>query len=279
MKTIKNFTIVVMAISLASCGGKKNSDEKIVLIPETTHIKGDLGDYFNVVDKEYTVTDDWGDMVTIEVERTDMDYSFDLKGVEPYGTSGKGVTGHAGFGVEILDEDGNVIAKTAATASGLSGMYSSDDMKEALKLKAGETGTVRWSFHFDSDKKPAKFRLTSSYEEVDSSNWDSDSSSSDDDDSSSSDDDDSYSNSSSGSQDWDELLESYEEYVDKYISYLKKASKGDMTALSEYPALMQKAQNFSDKMKNAESSMSASQWARYNKITMKMLEAAQNMHE
>lgn len=279
MKTIKNFTIVVMAISLASCGGKKNSDEKIVLIPETTHIKGDLGDYFNVVDKEYTVTDDWGDMVTIEVERTDMDYSFDLKGVEPYGTSGKGVTGHAGFGVEILDEDGNVIAKTAATASGLSGMYSSDDMKEALKLKAGETGTVRWSFHFDSDKKPAKFRLTSSYEEVDSSNWDSDSSSSDDDDSSSSDDDDSYSNSSSGSQDWDELLESYEEYVDKYISYLKKASKGDMTALSEYPALMQKAQNFSDKMKNAESSMSASQWARYNKITMKMLEAAKEMDD
>ncbi len=279
MKTIKNFTIVVMAIILASCGGKKNSDEKIVLIPETTHIKGDLGDYFNVVDKEYTVTDDWGDMVTIEVERTDMDYSFDLKGVEPYGTSGKGVTGHAGFGVEILDEDGNVIAKTAATASGLSGMYSSDDMKEALKLKAGETGTVRWSFHFDSDKKPAKFRLTSSYEEVDSSNWDSDSSSSDDDDSSSSDDDDSYSNSSSGSQDWDELLESYEEYVDKYISYLKKASKGDMTALSEYPALMQKAQNFSDKMKNAESSMTASQWARYNKITMKMLEAAKEMDD
>ncbi len=85
--------------------------------------------------------------------------------------------------------------------------------------------------------------------------------------------------SASDSEDWDELLESYEEYVDKYISYLKKASKGDMTALSEYPALMQKAQNFSDRMKNAESSMSASQWARYNKITMKMLEAAQNMHE
>ena len=280
MKTFKYFIIVVMAISLASCGGKKDSDEKIVLIPETTHIKGDLGDYFNVVDKEYTVTDGLGDLVTIEVERTDLDYSFDLKGVEPYGTSGKGITGHAGFGIEIIDEDGNVIEKTAATASGLSGMYSSDDMKEALKLKAGETGTVRWSFHFDSDKKPAKFRLTSSYEEVDSSNWDSDSSSSDDDDSLSTDDDDSYGNSSSsGSQDWDELLNSYEEYVDKYIAYLKKASKGDMTALSESATLMQKAQEFSDKMENAEGSMSASQWARYNKITMKMLEAAQKMQQ
>jgi len=94
-----------------------------------------------------------------------------------------------------------------------------------------------------------------------------------------SDDSDNYEVSSTGSENWDALLKSYEEYVDKYISYLKKASKGDMTALSEYPALMQKAQNFSDKMKNAESNMSASQWARYNKITMKMLEAAKEMDD
>lgn len=274
--------MVCLAIVFASCGGKKSSgeNEKIVLTPETTQIKGDLGDYFDVVDKEYTVTDKWGNLVSIEVMRTDVAFAFDLKGVEPYGTSGKGITGHAGFGIEIIDEDGNVIEKTAATASGLSGMYSSDDMKEALKLKAGETGTVRWSFHFDSDKKPAKFRLTSSYEEVDSSNWDSDSSSSDDDDSLSSDDDDSYGNSSSsGSQDWDELLNSYEEYVDKYIAYLKKASKGDMTALSESATLMQKAQEFSDKMENAEGSMSASQWSRYMKITNKMLNAAQELQQ
>ena len=258
MKTFKYFTISIMAICIAACGGKKNSEEKetIVLTPETTRISGDLGDYFNVVDKEYTVTDDWGDLVTIEVERTDMDYSFDLKGVEPYGTSGKGITGHAGFGIEIIDEDGNVIEKTAATASGLSGMYSSDDMKEALKLKAGETGTVRWSFHFDSDKKPAKFRLTSSYEEVDSSNWDSNSSSSDDDDSYSS-------SSSSGSQDWDALLDSYEQYVDKYISLMKKASKGDMSAMAEYPALMEKAQEVSERIKDAKDEMSSSQMARY----------------
>ena len=84
---------------------------------------------------------------------------------------------------------------------------------------------------------------------------------------------------SSDSEDWDALLNSYEEYVDKYISYFKKAAKGDANALSEYPALMKKAEDFSDKMKNAESSMSASQWARYNKITMKMLEAAKEMDD
>ena len=85
--------------------------------------------------------------------------------------------------------------------------------------------------------------------------------------------------SSTESEDWDELLESYEEYVDKYISYLKKASSGDMNALSEYPALLEKAQEFSDKMKNAQSNMSASQWSRYIKITNKMTKAAQEMNE
>lgn len=281
MKTFKYFAIAIMAVCLASCGGKKNSseNEEIVITPETTHIKGDLGDYFEVVDKEYTITHDFGDMVSIEVKRTDADYLFDLNGVEPYGTYGQGVTGNAGFGIEILDENGSVIEKIAATASGMSGMYSSDDMKEALKLKAGETGTVRWSFHLDGDKKPAKFRITSAYEEVDSSNWDSSSSSSDDEsDDNSSDDDDSYiSSSSSDSQDWDALLDSYEQYVDKYISYMKKAAKGDTSALSEYPALMKKAQEFSNKLSGAQGVMSASQWARYMRITNKMTKAAQQM--
>lgn len=252
------------AIALTSCGGKKeNSNDSIVLTPETTHIKGDLSDYYEVVDKEYTLTDDFGSIISVEVKRTDKDFDFDLEGVNPYGYFGSGVNAHAGFGIEILDENGTVIEKSSATNGGSSGMYSSDDMKEALKLKAGETGTVRWSFHFDGDKKPAKFRLTSAYEEVSGSSVDSD------------DDDDSY--SSSGSQDWDALLDSYEEYVDKYISYAKKAAKGDISALSEYPALMEKAQEFSEKMQNAQGDMSSSQWSRYMRITNKMTQAAANM--
>lgn len=81
----------------------------------------------------------------------------------------------------------------------------------------------------------------------------------------------------SGSQDWDALLNSYEQYVDKSISYMKKAEKGDMSALDEYPALMEKAQEFSEKMENAQGDMSASQWRRYMKITKKMTKAAENM--
>jgi len=85
--------------------------------------------------------------------------------------------------------------------------------------------------------------------------------------------------SESDSEDWDALLESYEEYVDKYISYMKKAAKGDMNALSEYPALLEKAQEFNEKMQNAQGVMSSSQWSRYIKITNKMTKAAQEMSD
>ena len=73
------------------------------------------------------------------------------------------------------------------------------------------------------------------------------------------------------------MLDSYEEYVDNYISLLKKAANGDRSAMAEYPALMKKAQEFGNEMKNAQGSMSASQLARYTKISTKMLKAAQEM--
>lgn len=91
------------------------------------------------------------------------------------------------------------------------------------------------------------------------------------------DDDDDLHLSSSKSEDWDALLKSYEQYVDKYITYVKKAAKGDMSALKEYPSLMQKAEEFGDKMENAQDDMSASQWAKYMKITQKMLSAANDI--
>ena len=85
--------------------------------------------------------------------------------------------------------------------------------------------------------------------------------------------------SSSDSEDFDAVLESYEEYVDQYIVLMKKAAKGDMSAMSEYPTLMEKAQELGEKMENAKGDMSASQLAKYQKITMKMAEAAQNMQK
>lgn len=83
------------------------------------------------------------------------------------------------------------------------------------------------------------------------------------------------SNDGGGSEDWDAILASYERYVDKYISYMKKAKSGDISALSEYPSLLEEAQSYSEKLQHASGQLSASQLARYQKITNKMLTAAQ----
>ena len=81
------------------------------------------------------------------------------------------------------------------------------------------------------------------------------------------------------SEDWDAVLTSYEEYVDKYITFAKKAVKGDVKALAKYPALMQKAEELSDKLEKAEDEMSSAQVARYTKISMKLAKAAEELAE
>ena len=84
--------------------------------------------------------------------------------------------------------------------------------------------------------------------------------------------------SSSDSSDWDELLSSYERYVDKYIATIKKASQGDDSAMAEYPGLMSEAKELGEKISDAKDEMSSAQWARYTKITQKMTTAAQQMY-
>ena len=263
MKTFKYFAmaaIAVVALVFASCGGSKSDDTFDVVVDNTT-IGGKLSKYFSLADKTYKYNKGIIDKVTVE-----------LTCIEPLPENLK-----AYIGVEVLDEDGTVIS------AGKPDAWSFNDYEVLRQVSPGQTVTIEIENHQNvGEEKPAKIRLSSIVEEDDDSTSSSYSSDSDDDDSSlddddSSDDDSDTASSSSGSQDWDALLNSYEQYVDKYISYMKKAAKGDMSALSEYPALMEKAQEFSEKMENAQGDMSASQWARYMKITNKMTQAAANM--
>ena len=263
MKVLKYFLMVVLTVCLASCGGKNSSGSKesFDVTVDNTTIGGKLSKYFSLADKTYKYNKGIIDKVTVE-----------LTCIEPLPENLK-----AYIGVEVLDEDGNVIS------AGKPDAWSFNDYEVLRQASPGQTVTIEIENHQNvGEEKPAKIRLSSIVEEDDDSTSSSYSSDSDDDDSSlddddSSDDDSDTASSSSGSQDWDALLNSYEQYVDKYISYMKKAAKGDMSALSEYPALMEKAQEFSEKMKNAQGDMSASQWARYMKITNKMTTAAQEM--
>lgn len=81
----------------------------------------------------------------------------------------------------------------------------------------------------------------------------------------------------SSSTDWDDVLDEYQEYVDKYISLMKKASNGDLSAMTEYVTFMEKAEKLSDKLDKAESEMTSAQLKRYVEITQKMTNAAIDM--
>lgn len=82
---------------------------------------------------------------------------------------------------------------------------------------------------------------------------------------------------SSASVDWDNLLDDYEDFIDDYIACMKKANNGDLSAISEMTELMQEVQNLSDKLANASSDLTASQYARYSKLMQKLANAASNL--
>lgn len=85
---------------------------------------------------------------------------------------------------------------------------------------------------------------------------------------------DAVSETSKGSEDWDAVLDSYEKYVDQYVKVMKKAQAGDVAAMTEYASMLEKAEDLSNKLEKAGSDLSASQAARYTKISQKLANAA-----
>lgn len=281
MKLFNYFIAVVLAICMVSCGEKENLNEVTLKVEADLN---DLGNYLTVVDKEVTITKS-------DAEEDD-ESGFAFKSSICVNVSKAVASNYSfGFDVKILDKDHIEIGDISIDYDIESDYdWNSEDFHNTLST--GKQYAVMNCFISKDDwgaedqetwEKICKEGVylilepsTSSAEFVAYSGSDSDDEGIEEEEEESIIDDDDELSSSSGSEDWDALLDSYEEYVNKYVSVMKKASKGDLSAMSEYPALMEKAQEFSDKMKNAQGSMSTSQWARYNKITMKMLEAAES---
>lgn len=72
----------------------------------------------------------------------------------------------------------------------------------------------------------------------------------------------------------DDMLDGYEEFVDKYISLFKKASKGDLSAIADCEAYLESGETLSLKVQSISSLMNAAQMKRYTEITAKMGKAA-----
>ena len=77
----------------------------------------------------------------------------------------------------------------------------------------------------------------------------------------------------------DSQLKDYSDFVEEYIVLMKKASKGDASALNRYPALMKKAEKSGKKLQvlHKDGIIDADCWKKYNKINSRMSEAAMEM--
>ena len=271
IKAMKSKILLVFAIAttlfMFSCSKeKKEGNEQLSVKPKSTQIKGDLGDYFEVVEKDYKIPleeNSFNQIITVEVKRKDVDFPFDVNKINPFGTNG-GEEYHVGFGIELLGDNGPITVKNA-TEGGMGGPYSSEDVSSLFKLKKGESGYIRWTI--DKADGIKSFQLTSALQKEDSSNLNSNDSSIDN----------GQNVSSVGSSDYDKMLDDYEEYVNQYIIFYKKAQTGDQSALTEYPAMMEKAANLQESMEKAqnENELNSTQVARMMRIQAKMVEGMQ----
>ena len=277
MKVLKYLSFAVLLMCLASC-----SEENSVTLKVEAEL-GELADYIKLTDQEVVVNmsdeknDDGVDCkvitssLALEVTKSvasNYDMDFD---VEVLDENHVNIGTLPGFKIEEgYDYDNGELSHFLNAGSVRAQMRASKKVvkltpKEQEKwnkiLKEGAYILIKPGY---SGAKYAEYKAKSSNTEVlESSNG------------TITEDEDTADSSSASSQDWDAMLDSYEEYVDRCISIAKKMAEGDMTAMTEYPALMSKAQEFCDKMENAKGSMSASQLARYTKLTEKMLKAAQ----
>ena len=84
---------------------------------------------------------------------------------------------------------------------------------------------------------------------------------------------------SSDGENWDELLNSYEKYVDQYIKSIKKIADGDISAMTEYANLIEKTTDLAGKMEKVKGQLSSEQMKRYldinNKYTKAMIDMVQ----
>lgn len=260
-----------------SCGGNNSQkDEEIIMKPNSLEVTGDMEGCFTVVDKEYKVNGDWTKKIIIEIERTEKELPFELgdRELRGYGVGGWPAAVYVGFGIEFLDEDGNILDKTEANST----PYDYEEPKTLVNLKPNGRGSITFSIYSDAEKA-TQFRITSTFREKEEEEpievTTTENDATDDTDSAIEDVEKEETSTSSSSNDFDEVLDSYEEYVDKYISYMKKAQNGDMSALAEYPALLKKAQELNKKIENSKGEMTTAQITRYTQITTKMASAMQ----
>lgn len=158
------FCLITILTVFVNCGKKNgNNDETIELNPESTNVKGDLRDCFEVVDRVYKTDNSWGTCLNVELRRKSDKLPESFKGCNSVGKGvmvGNILEAHVRVNiiVELLDADGNIIEKSTTDD-----WDNSEQCSDLFKLAIGESGTVKVSFRSLNEqiKNASKFRVSS----------------------------------------------------------------------------------------------------------------------
>lgn len=255
MKSFKLFLFAALAVFFVAC---KNS-----INPASEKIEGPLGDYFEIVPKDYKIE---GGKMTIEFIRVKEGMPDPWQEGMSIGTSSGSCA--PAFRVEFYDGDGNVVCKDSTDLS-----WDSSELDEIVSLSVSDIGKL--TFDCLDDKGIKSFKVFSTFEAYPDESSDpfgsafsvwgmgSDS--------------DGSSDETSSSEDWDAVLDSYDSYVTEYIDFVERA-KNNPSVLAESASLVKKAQDLGDKLEKAQDEMSSSQVDRYVEISKRMAEAAASLY-
>lgn len=149
MKTYNIILVAIMAIFLMGC---KSGD---TIAPKDNKIQGSLGEYFEVVDKDYKVSDG---KVSIEIKRI-------KEGLPAPWVSGMEIGCDGGqfeptFVIEFLDEDDNVVSKASTDIA-----LDMDDLRTITSLGVNESSTIQ----FECADNAVSFKMSSIFEVYDAS--------------------------------------------------------------------------------------------------------------
>lgn len=253
-----------MAIFLVSCKGKPAP-----LKPGRTSLQGDLATYYEVVDKEYTFIG-YGD-ITIDFKKVKDGLPAPWHSSMKYGPYCDTTYYQLKFKITFLDENGNILEEKE---------LDDEALEKLANLQNGDSTKVVLSWIGKSTRKKAKtFTVTGAFERGEQSRFSSSSESTEpstemtDTISEISTEEATEDNSSSSSEDYDAVLDEYEEYTNKLLSMLKKVEAGDMSAYADYMGLVESRTSLDKKLANAKKEMTTAQVARFLRIQAKYLKA------
>lgn len=258
-RTSKLLLPLFSSIIFTGCIPENKSKDVAVVKPEKIQVQGDLSEYLQVVDNDYEITENFGGDLSIRIKA--------IKALPKSELAGKRASLTA-----------SLIAENGAPVSG-SGIFFSEGNDKLITLLRNGSGEEIINMKAllgqynakDHAAKAKKFIVSSELQknenEVEQSSKSSENSSTAND----------YS-SNSGSENWEKLLNDYEEYVDEYIKASKKAMEGDQTALTEYMDLVKKSTDLQVTIQKAQADnkLSPEQISKLHKLIMKFGSSIKN---